>query len=121
VQTWQWLQAIVAEAEKLTELEGPALAAFDAAVKVLAGCAHAIADLHKKHAELASEEVYLVERYRLSRLTMSQLQEMPNSAKISSELAGIFSSARQQDSPWVRKRMQWHDQRGRPQAVAAEQ
>jgi hypothetical protein len=116
----QRLHAIVAEAEKLVELEGPALAAFGAAVKVLAGRAQVIADLHKKHSELGSERVYLIERYRLSPVSMPQLQEMPNGVKVSNELAGIFSSARQQDSPWVRKRSEWHDQRSRPQAVAAE-
>jgi len=116
----QRLHAIVAEAEKIVEAEGHALAAYDAAVKVLAGCTQVLADLHRQRSELGGEEVFLVERYRLSRLTIPQLKEMPNFFEISSKLVGIFSSARQ-DSPWGRKRSEWHAQRSMSQSAAARQ
>lgn len=116
----QRLRQIVAEAERLIEREGPARAAYDAAVKVLAGCAQVIADLHKQRSELGSEEVFLVERHKLPRLTIPQLKEIPNSFEVSSKLGGIYSSARQDESPWVRKRSQWHEQRRHQPAPAGQ-
>ncbi len=107
----QRLQQIVAEAERLIEREGPALAAYDEAAKALAERAQAIAELHRQHGELVHEEVFLVERYRLPRTGVPRLGEMPNAFDVGSKLGGIFSSANQQDSPWARKRAQWDNQR----------
>jgi IS30 family transposase len=112
------LHEIRAEAERLQEQEAPLLAAFAEAVKNLAACAQPIADLHKQHRELCFEEVYLVERYRLPRLGMPQLGDMPNVQEARNAVFAVLSSVNNLVSHWQRKRDQWHAQRRMQPPVA---
>lgn len=107
----QRLQQIVAEAERLIERAGPALAAYDEAVTALAERAQAIAELHRQQSELVYEEVFLIERYRLNRTGVPRLGELPKAFDVGAKLGGIFASANQQESPWKTKRSQWENQR----------
>lgn len=108
------LPAIVAEAERLIEQEPPALAAYEAALTVLVERAQAVADLHAKRRELGAEEVFLVDRYRLPRLRVPQLGEIPNTVEGMRTINGVFSAALSPhygQNPWERKRQQWAEQR----------
>jgi chromosome segregation ATPase len=105
------LHAIVAEAERLQEQEAPLLSAFAEAVKTLVACTRPIAELHAQHRDLTYEEVFLVERYRLPRLGMPQLGALPNVVEASNAVFAILNSGRDSQSPWQRKREQWHAQR----------
>jgi hypothetical protein len=116
----QRLRAILAEGERIVELEAPALAAYETESKVLAERAQAIADLHKQRHELASEATFLCERFKLSHLAIPQLRELPNGLVTGNELVRVFGSSRQ-GSVWEKRRNEWQNSRRRPQAVSAEQ
>lgn len=105
------LHEIVAEAERLQEQEAPLLAAFDEAVQALVARVQPIVELHKQHRELCSEEVYLVERYRLPRLGMPQLGDMPNAAIVFNKVSAAAAAVNGPESPWQRKRRRWEEER----------
>jgi AcrR family transcriptional regulator len=92
-----------AEAERLQEQEAPLLAAFAEAVKNLVACAQPIADLHRQHQELCFEEAFLVDRYRLPRLGMPQLGEMPNTQEVSNAVFAVLASVNGAGSSWQKK------------------
>jgi transcriptional regulator with XRE-family HTH domain len=97
------LHEIRAEAERLQEQEAPLLAAFAEAVKNLVACAQPIADLHRQHQELCFEEAFLVDRYRLPRLGMPQLGEMPNTQEVSNAVFAVLASVNGAGSSWQKK------------------
>lgn len=105
------LHSIRAEAERLQEQEASLLAAFAEAVKNLAAHALPIAELHKQHRDLCLEEVFLVERYRLPRLVMPHLGEIPNTMAATRAVTAVLTSVNDHVSPWQRKRDQWQAQR----------
>jgi transcriptional regulator with XRE-family HTH domain len=112
------LHEIRAEAERLQEQEAPLLAAFAEAVENLVAYAQPIADLHKQHRELCFEEVYLVDRYRLPRLGMPQLGDMPNTVEATNAVTAVLASVNNLVSHWQRKRDQWQAQRRTQPPVA---
>lgn len=115
------LHEIRAEAERLIEREGPALDAFNQALQALIERAQVVAELHAQHRDLCAEEVYLVERYRLPRLGVPSLKEIPNTAKCMEAVTRTFSlaSGLNGQGHWEQKRRQWHAQRARGEGRAA--
>lgn len=114
------LPEIQAAAEILLEQKEPAMKALEAAVGVAIERARDVATLYAKHQVLVSEEVFLIERYRLPRLHMPQLGEPPNVAALVSEVSQVFAAVAtsETENPWIRKRRQWDDQRRNRPAVS---
>jgi hypothetical protein len=115
------IEEIQGEAARIIEAEALARARYEEAIHTLIGRAEELASLHSRHGELRYEAIFYVDRYSLTRPNLASLNELPDVANVSAEIAKTFGPVREAgfDSPWVRRRQQLR-QRPREQAVASE-
>lgn len=109
----QRLLELQATAERLVEQKATAMAALEAAIKETVERAIELSTLYRKEQDLRGEEVYLVERYRLNRLSIPSLGDPPNIAALVQKITHAFGAEVAYDptNQWVQKRRQWGEQR----------
>jgi hypothetical protein len=102
------LEQVAEEAGRLVLAESEALPAYARGIDALKAAVSALVEIHRQHRELNLESVFWMEKYGLSRPSLSQLSELPDLNSLVTTLGQLFAPLHTTgiDSEWTRKRQQ---------------